>query len=97
MNEASNASGRDGLVALVDLAKELEVDRRTLDRACEETGIERRKFIGDRKTYVDGAALRAEMSRPRRRPQRRHRAGGQGRDGRGRFAPATVDGNPSGA
>jgi len=97
MNEASNASGRDGLVALIDLAKELEVDRRTLDRACEEAGIERRKFIGDRKTYVNADAVRAEMSSSRRRPRRRHRAGGQGRDGHGRFAPATVDGNPSGA
>jgi hypothetical protein len=77
---------RDGNVRLSDLAEAVGVERRTLDRIALERDIPRLKYAGDRRTWVSEAAMRAALDEPQRRPGRKPRAGGQQRDGAGRFS-----------
>jgi hypothetical protein len=88
MVQATNGGAKDAaLVPLRDLPEQLKVSRKTLDRIAVECGIERQKYPGDRRTWVDINAVRRALEQPHRRPERKPRPGGQRRDGAGRFAP----------
>lgn len=88
MVEPSETPERDHLVTIADLVEEFKVDRMTIHRLVSERGIERFKFVGDRRTWVDGRLVRAAMAEPQRRPQRKLQPGGQVRGTDGRFAPS---------
>ena len=53
------AANEHRLVPIEELAKQLGVRRRTLDRITVEREIPRLRYPGDRKTYVDEVAVRA--------------------------------------
>lgn len=92
MTGALDLEIRDGRAPIKQLADALGVPRRTLDRVCDEEGIERVKYRRDRRSWVGVEEIRRALDGPQRRPQRKARPGAQPKDGRGRFSPLAFPG-----